>query len=247
MEILFSPGATATPLHIDEANRDSDVTRLDTAPLDYIGRDGLTCREVEDIFGSAIMEGGKGELDLVDVASASTVELRKRPEATGKSKQAKSDKNSTHKSQFVEGVKEDEELTAVNSKDALSTSLLTDNEAIPETQPAPCPPAIIACSIMPEPDQELISDGESHVKLNQTIDSVKVEEEKEEKGKDESTNEKQGDNKSRDLPTGKNDPLSYKYYWTTVAMGTLLLGAGCIVMAMSLGGSRHARRRYTRR
>jgi inositol hexakisphosphate/diphosphoinositol-pentakisphosphate kinase len=38
VEILFSPGATATPLHIDEANRVSDITRLDTAPLDYIGK-----------------------------------------------------------------------------------------------------------------------------------------------------------------------------------------------------------------
>ena len=246
MEILFSPGATATPLHIDEGNRDSDISRLDTAPLEYIGRNGLTCREVEDIFGSAIMEGGK--IELGDVASASTIELLKRPEGSVKSKPAKSDKNNTHKNQLVEGFKEDEELTAANSKDALSTSLLTDNEAIPETQPAPCPPAIIACSIMPEPDQEPVSDGENNVKVNATNDDVKVEEEKEEKGEVETPKDREAEKVSRDLPTGKNDSLSYKYYWTTVAMGTLLLGAGCIVMALSLGGSRNAhRRRYTRR
>jgi inositol-hexakisphosphate/diphosphoinositol-pentakisphosphate 1-kinase len=61
VEILFSPGATATPFHLDEFDRDLDASRFDTAPLQMIGREGLTCQEVEDFFELAIMEGQTGE------------------------------------------------------------------------------------------------------------------------------------------------------------------------------------------
>ena len=61
VEIFFSPGATATPLHLDELDRDMDSSRFDTAPLQMIGRDGLTCQEVEDFFETAILEGQTGE------------------------------------------------------------------------------------------------------------------------------------------------------------------------------------------
>jgi inositol-hexakisphosphate/diphosphoinositol-pentakisphosphate 1-kinase len=61
VEIFFSPGATATPLHLGELDRDMDASRFDTAPLQMIGRDGLTCEEVEDFFEMAIMEGQTGE------------------------------------------------------------------------------------------------------------------------------------------------------------------------------------------
>ena len=61
VEILFSPGATATPFHLDEFDRDQDDSRFDTAPLQVIGRDGLTCQEVEAFFELVIMEGQTGE------------------------------------------------------------------------------------------------------------------------------------------------------------------------------------------
>jgi inositol hexakisphosphate/diphosphoinositol-pentakisphosphate kinase len=57
VEILFSPGATATPLHMHELDRDQDTSRFDTTPLRVIGREGLTCQEVEDFFEKAIMQG----------------------------------------------------------------------------------------------------------------------------------------------------------------------------------------------
>lgn len=56
-EILFSPGADNTPFHVHEQERDQDTSRFDTAPLQMIGREGLTCKEVEDFFESAIREG----------------------------------------------------------------------------------------------------------------------------------------------------------------------------------------------
>jgi inositol-hexakisphosphate/diphosphoinositol-pentakisphosphate 1-kinase len=57
VEILFSPGAHHTPLHMNELDRDQDASRFDTAPLQVISRDGLTCEEVEEFFDKAIVEG----------------------------------------------------------------------------------------------------------------------------------------------------------------------------------------------
>ena len=43
VEILFSPGATATPLHMAELNREQDASRFDTEKLQKISIEGLTC------------------------------------------------------------------------------------------------------------------------------------------------------------------------------------------------------------
>lgn len=66
VEILFSPGATATPLHMHEMYREHDSTRFDTAPLQMIGKEDLTCKELEDYFDAAIMEGANDDEDEDD-------------------------------------------------------------------------------------------------------------------------------------------------------------------------------------
>lgn len=71
LEVLFSPGATATPMHMAELDRDSDSSRFDTDGLEMIGRDGLTCEEVEDVL-STVIEAGRTEDDADEVASMST-------------------------------------------------------------------------------------------------------------------------------------------------------------------------------
>jgi len=57
VEIWFSPGATATPLHMAELERESDATRFDTEKLQKISIDGLTCEQVEKYFTESIKEG----------------------------------------------------------------------------------------------------------------------------------------------------------------------------------------------
>mmetsp|Transcript_56610 Transcript_56610/g.120192 ORF Transcript_56610/g.120192 Transcript_56610/m.120192 type:complete len:1719 (+) Transcript_56610:117-5273(+) len=57
VEILFSPGATATPLHMAELYREKDATRFDTEKLQKISIDHLTCAQVEEYFAEAIKEG----------------------------------------------------------------------------------------------------------------------------------------------------------------------------------------------
>jgi len=71
VEILFSSGASATPIHQAQSTKGSDLTRLDTEPLVSVGRDNLTCAEVEDFFSCCINEGGECD-DQYGHASLST-------------------------------------------------------------------------------------------------------------------------------------------------------------------------------
>ena len=57
VEIGFSPGATATPLHMSERSRDGDSSRFDTAKLQTISKEMLTCDELESYFIESIKHG----------------------------------------------------------------------------------------------------------------------------------------------------------------------------------------------
>lgn len=52
-----SPGATATPLHMAELDKEQDDSRFDTEKLQVISIEGLTCEQVEAYFAEAIKEG----------------------------------------------------------------------------------------------------------------------------------------------------------------------------------------------
>jgi hypothetical protein len=73
VEILFSPGANATPFHMHEQQRDQDTSRFDTAPLQMIGREDLTCKGVEDFLEKAMMAGRSEEQEEV-ASTANPVE-----------------------------------------------------------------------------------------------------------------------------------------------------------------------------
>jgi len=75
IEILFSPGANATPLHMAEMDRDSDNSRFDSSPLELISKDYLTCAEVEEYFSESINQGET--MDDEDVSLATMEESRK--------------------------------------------------------------------------------------------------------------------------------------------------------------------------
>lgn len=83
LEILFSPGATATPLHMAEMDRDLDNSRFETDPLELISRDGLSCQEVEGYFSECIDEGKTDEDDDASIVCppVSTEEKKKKDEA----------------------------------------------------------------------------------------------------------------------------------------------------------------------
>ena len=72
VEILFSPGATAPPVHLDESSKGNDKTRLDTAGLVRVERDGLTCKEIEDFFDAVIDENVGHNDEKIDIKSTAT-------------------------------------------------------------------------------------------------------------------------------------------------------------------------------
>jgi len=63
VEIQFSPGATATPSHMSELERDHDSSRFDTSPLQVISKDNLTAEEVEKYFTGCIKLGETDDKD----------------------------------------------------------------------------------------------------------------------------------------------------------------------------------------
>ena len=106
VEILFSPGATAPPLLLDEDDKSYDETRLNTAELVRVERDGLTCEEIEDFFGAVISENGQPpKTDMYslssppspifkDDASKKTTKSEDSSLSADKSEEAKSSKKS---------------------------------------------------------------------------------------------------------------------------------------------------------
>jgi len=74
VEVLFSPGATNTPMHMAEMDRDRDSSRFDTAPPKVVGRQDLACQEVEDFLNACITEGHTEEDDdeLYDKTTSAT-------------------------------------------------------------------------------------------------------------------------------------------------------------------------------
>ena len=77
VEILFSPGATATPTHMNHLQREQDAKRFDTEKLQKISIDGLTCAQVEEYFEEAIKEGRTEDDDDTETTHTSkTVKIK---------------------------------------------------------------------------------------------------------------------------------------------------------------------------
>ena len=70
-------GATATPLHMAELNREQDSSRFDTEKLQKISIEGLTCAQVEEYFAEAIKEGKINDRDEEDSVIASVLKREK--------------------------------------------------------------------------------------------------------------------------------------------------------------------------
>ena len=90
VEILFSPGATATPRHMAELYREKDASRFDTEKLQKISIEGLTCTQVEEFFEQAIREGKTTEdadVSSTDMSSKGDVKKEKKKNKKGKKNQ----------------------------------------------------------------------------------------------------------------------------------------------------------------
>jgi hypothetical protein len=193
IEILFSPGATSPPLHLDESNKGADTTRLDTARLHRVEREGLTCREIEESFDSVILENVKNSDDKTDVESLGTPPLPR-------------DDGSIRTPVPVKHVKIEKPVE--RAQDNMARPRMKSRDFAPKDIRSA--PAIASSKKVPAPAKK---------------------------------------ESPPDKPREEKTPvdLSSKYFWSTVAVGSLLLGSGCLAMALSLGEGKGPRRRHTSR
>ena len=222
VEILFSAGATATPIHQARARKESDLTRLDTEPLQAIGRDGLTCAEVEGFFDSIITEGGKsdGKHNIDDLSDPGAPRRPKTPKTPNSPSPPRylsppmrvvAPSLAKFESPDIEGqgrgsdAKPNALSVSPKRTKQVSTSTETESTKIDETSAAAT-----------KPDEE-------------TTPAEGVEDEEEKKTEIDP----------------KKSAMFHKYFYLSIATGTLLLGAGCLIMAMGLSSKN--RRQYSRR
>ena len=219
VEILFSPGATATPLHINEMDREMDTSRFDTAPLQMIGREGLTAEEVEDFFEKAIMAGG-GQ-DEHEVASLSTVAeaAKMKVKATKSPRKKKMEPTITTETASSEGMTSndgaiDKEMLPI-AIDSEKKSFAVNGDVTPEVK-------VVEPAVKDAVDSEELTSNDRSV-----------------------GNESDDSDKERSERIAKI--VARKYFWSTVAIGSFVLGVGCLFMALNLSRDSRQRRWSTRR
>jgi inositol hexakisphosphate/diphosphoinositol-pentakisphosphate kinase len=267
VEILFSPGATATPMHMKELDREQDQSRFDTAPLQLISREGLTCREVEDFFEQSIVAGRSDE-DSVGLASTSAAAEGGKPAKAKKDK--KKDKKVTMPTTSLVAEPEMSVPIPVPTPIAVVERVASEEPVTPfpvviETVSVPevLPPQLDELSVKTDP---LSPDGTSPLEVTITGRSLGLEVDDDKQG-DHQDNEKAdgdlvaaegeeitgsgGDDKapiSSDNDKDARKVISRKYVWGTIAVASFAVGMTCIVVALTLSqDARRTRRWSTRR
>jgi hypothetical protein len=251
-----------------ENDREADSSRLDTAPLQNIGRDDLTCREVEDFLENAIM-AGRGEEDEDEIASMSTAPMESlRRQLTTESIDGNFPANTAR-------------VTGANSAgdSGIPRKVLFDGNGYldaPSTNQsesaAVLPVSVVGTSSVPIPkdvDDAAAADEYRSLSGNQPFHLPGAVPEKAPTISVTEGSSLGGDSSSEDNPVVSREgqvernvrpatPVSLptptaipstslairKYFWTTVAVGSFTLGIGCLLMGMGAFEQRPRGRRY---
>jgi hypothetical protein len=238
IEILFSPGATSTPLQLHELTRDEDASRFDTAPLQLIGREGLTCQEMEDFFEQAIMAGRSEDEDSYEMASTST--------AAEGMKKSKPKKDKSDRKKKVE-------IADPPSSEATSKYDTNGASAAKET-PAPSVPAPQAAVVkatlsksaeehpeyapsQPEPTE---AEGETVERVPPNGIAREIDGSGNGGGSEDDV-----DDSTLDKVQSNRVYIARKYFWSAVSIGCLTIGVGCLIAALHFTEDARQRRRWT--
>lgn len=257
VEILFSAGATGTPIHQAQSTKGADLTRLDTEPLVSVGRDGLTCADVEDFFSTVINEGGEGD-DRYDVASTSTAaEMMTAMKSKKKTPAPNSDEcktsttivdnttsttsTDTKKDDAKVGSRTNNAPSVEQKQTTVNRSKLDSRFSIESAATMRSANKSTSKQIKNEDDKKSLTDLFRADSTHNTVSENKEEE------KDHDIDDGDGDNDDDESDDKAVRDISHKYFYLTIATGTLLLGAGCLVMAMGLTKGAYNRRHYSRR
>lgn len=227
VEIMFSPGATATPLHMHEQDRDSDPSRFDTAPLEMIGRDGLTCQELEDFFHAAVMEG------------ASKMDSAAKNDAENQAAQVPDVVTTEVPPAFLEPEPGALQASAADIPSEVHLSPVKAMSVLDDASVIVWPVEAKALTETSDPNGTSNTEGEPAAATSLPESSPEPKDEQ---------NDDEGGAKDGLDETERSRNMERKYFWSTVAVGSFVLAAGCLVLAMNLvGDPRRARRYSTRR
>lgn len=244
VEILFSPGATATPLHMAEMDRELDSARFDTTGLETISKENLTCQEVERYFTASIKEGKtKDDDDEDDIRSMATVEEKRKM----KPMKVKTTKPVSSNSSVDVPVENEKEKIVVAKNEMPTSNSIRAGRTKSESwqsgvESSPVMPSSLA--------GRSVSIGGREMKG--AVDKESKDVEKKEVRKE----------ASRALPkTGKASDeedeqerverlaraLAKQYFWKSIAAVSLVMGFGCLVLSLGLRDNMKYQRRWTRR
>mmetsp|Transcript_22661 Transcript_22661/g.53512 ORF Transcript_22661/g.53512 Transcript_22661/m.53512 type:complete len:363 (+) Transcript_22661:2245-3333(+) len=262
VEILFSAGATGTPIHQCKSTKEADSTRLDTDPLVTVGRDGLTCEEVEEFFDSIIAERGQSDgkysveaISDPGVASSSkpptprpvvaAVPVTTKPLARAVSEQSEasvSGGNAAPERASV-GIKTANDTTIQNGSAATDGSSSSGDKDQAKKKPALSGTEDNGNKITAREEKSPSALSPSPALSELPASSA------ESAGKKVADPKKSTDPESEEDHDRDHDQTvrNHKYLYLTIATTAMALGVGCLILAMGVTGPPRNRRHFSRR
>ena len=227
IEVLFSPGATATPLHMAEMDRERDNTRFETDALELISKDSLTCKDVEDYFSECIDQGKTDEDD--DDSIISNVATKMEDVKKMKDKQKK--ENMDTERNLASTTSEDPRA----EKDIGSASAISSNLAKPSTKEIP---RAIKMQEGGVKEGEISTDIDTVKGLDTRVEPIEME-----AGK---AIHREANNEEEKIERVARR-IEKKYFWASVAAVSFVTGVGLLFLSSSVGPGRTQRRWTSRR
>lgn len=240
IEIFFSPGATATPLHMSENEKDKDTSRSHTEPLQLISRPDLSCKELEEYIHEAIEEGKVDDDDddattsIVDLNSDIKIPLSPTPPQNVELLPVTGDtvNNGGERIKFVSFADNSAHSTLGEIEDEVESSI----------DPMVCEDEMagVDCNEEVEKgDEDKDKDNED----NKIEDKDDGKSEDEDNGKDEEDTTEADDEKLKKMTV----VLARQYFWTSIAAMSFMLGIGCLILSREIVESDFKTRRWTKR
>ena len=227
VEILFSPGATATPHHMSELERENDTSRFDTQELEVVSKESLTCQEVEDYFSESIKAGFTVD-DDDGMSSSSSVPRAKKKDKEGKLK----------KSEQSSKTEENPEIKTFDIERSIVEPVT--NKQLDETRQD----GIAKITEKNRTVSKIEEDDELEIEVEE--DLVNAKEILVENNYIDERSIDVNDPNEQDRVRRMAKLIARRYLWRGIAAGSLVLGLGCIFVARRLQSDLEARRKWRR-
>jgi len=255
VEILFSPGAASPPRHSSDIDRDNDSSRFDTDDVEVISKESLTCQELEEYLDDSIKAGfTMDEGDNVSMTSsaprivkeklAKKKELNTLPEKL-KEKETPAKAISSVKNEATEETVQRPEVPAgvheVNQQvDSTVGGLELEKDNFHEAGQGENGSLVQAADAVAATVVGINSEGlNKSAGISKSIPEI-PEVEHQEMEPDALKDEKN----ERERIKTMAKLIAKRYMWRGIAIGSLVLGVGCLLLARRLQDDLKTRRKW---